>query len=99
MTVAELTRLIESKNRMERRRVREKANFDYILADLIGRSLARLNNKSATYPDISKVYPSLFDSEEIKEAKAAQKAKLFTAKFKQFAEHHNKKLQEVAKGE
>ena len=42
----------------------EKATYDYILADLIGKSVSRLYSSSNTMPDIAEVYPSLFDSKE-----------------------------------
>ena len=69
MTIAELDRLIESKKRIQKREQQDKASFDYILADLIGRSMARLYSSSARMPEISAAYPTLFDSEEIQEKK------------------------------
>lgn len=98
MTLLELERAIESKKRMQRVQAREKATFDYILADLIGRSIGRLHSSSAKLPAINEAYPSLFDSQEIEEQKAARKAKLFAAQLRQFAQSHNDKLKkEVAK--
>lgn len=82
---------------MERERAREKASFDYILGDLIGRSIARIYNSSARYPEISDVYPSLYVAEEIQEAKQEKKAELSALRFKQFAASYNKKYKEVAK--
>lgn len=100
MTLAEIKRAIESNNRRIKTEAREKAAYDYILADLIGKSVARIYSSSARMPKIDKVYPSLFDSEEIKQQEQARKEKLFTERFKQFAAHHNKKLkEEVAKSE
>ena len=48
-------------------------------------------------PDISVVYPTLFDSKEIEEQKAIKKAELSAARFKQFANAFNNKFKEVAK--
>ena len=98
MTIAELDRLIESKKRIQKREQQDKASFDYILADLIGRSVARLYSSSARIPEISAAYPTLFDSEEIQEKKQEKKNKLSALRFKQFAQAYNKKFnKEVGK--
>jgi hypothetical protein len=98
MTIAELTRAIESKERQEKERLKEKAIFDYNLADLIGRSISRIYSSSAKMPEIATIYPSLFDSEEIKQQKQVRLNELSVARFKQFADTFNKHKQEVAKG-
>ena len=92
MTIAELDRLIESKKRIQKREQQDKASFDYILADLIGRSVARLYSSSARMPEISAAYPTLFDSEEIQEQKQEKKDELSALRFKQFAQSYNKKF-------
>ena len=92
MTIAELDRLIESKKRIQKREQQDKASFDYILADLIGRSMARLYSSSAHMPEISVAYPTLFDSEEIQEKKQEKKDELSALRFKQFAQSYNKKF-------
>lgn len=94
MTLAELNRAIESKQRMKTLADKEKATFDYVLAELIGRSIARIYSSAATYPDISEVYPSLFDSIEIQEQKQKQKDELSALRFRQFAQAHNSKISE-----
>lgn len=93
MTLAELERAINSKRRVEKIRAQEKASFDYILADLIGRSFARTQSSANHMPEISEVYPSLFDSQEIQEKKQEQKAELSVLRFKLFAESYNKKFE------
>ena len=98
MTIAELDRLIERKKRIQKREQQDKASFDYILADLIGRSIARLYSSSAHMPEISEAYPTLFDSEEIQEKKQEKKDELSALRFKQFAQSYNKKFnKEVGK--
>ena len=92
MTIAELDRLITSKKRVLKLQQQEQASFDYILADLIGRSVARVYNSSNTLPDISAVYPTLFDGEEIQQQKQAKKMELSAIRFKQFAESFNKRF-------
>lgn len=95
MSLAELTRAIESKKRIKLLEAQEKATNDYILADLIGKSVSRIYSSSARLPDISEVYPSLFDSEEIQEQKQKQKDELSALRFKQFAQNYNSKIKEV----
>ena len=92
MTISELERLIESKKRIKRRQDQERASFDYILADMIGRSVSRIYSSSAKLPEINEAYPSLFDKEEIKEKKQERKTELSALRFKQFAQAYNKKF-------
>ena len=95
MTIAELIREMESKKRIQKARAQEKATFDYILADLIGHSISRIYNSSATYPEISTIYPTLFDSKEIEFQKQAKTAELSALRFKQFASSYNQKFKEA----
>lgn len=92
MTLAEFGRILESKKRIEKRKAQEKATMDYVLGDLIGRSIARLYSSSATYPEIAEVYPTLFDLQEVEQRKAQKKAELSALRFKQFANFHNNKM-------
>lgn len=82
---------------MEKQRAQERATFDYNLADLIGRSVARAYNSNNHMPDISEVYPTLFDSEAIKQQKQEKKAELSALRFKQFAESFNKNFNKEGK--
>lgn len=86
-----------SKRRMMKAQAQEKASFDYLLAGLIGKSIARIYSSAATMPEISEVYPSLFDSAEIQEKKQAQKAELSALRFKLFAKSYNDRFKEAAK--
>lgn len=92
MTIAELTREIESKKRQQIEQAREKASFDYILADLIGRSIARIHSSSNKMPTLSETYPSLFVADEIEEQIQKKKDELSEIRFKQFAASFNKKF-------
>ena len=94
MTLAELERAINSKKRVKKQQDQEKAAFDYILADLIGRSVARIYSSSAKLPDITEMYSTLFDSPEIQEKKQEQKDELSALRFKQFAQSFNKKIKD-----
>lgn len=68
--------------------------MDYTLADLIGRSVARIYNSSNTIPNIEEVYPTVFDKEEIERKRQERQAELLAIKFKQFAENLNLKFKE-----
>ena len=91
MTFAELNRALSSKQRVLKMEQQEKALFDYILADLVGRSVGRIYSNSARLPEIATVYPALFDDEEIKAKKHEKQMELSTLRFKQFADSYNKK--------
>ena len=92
MTLAELIRLIESKKRVQMIEAKDKAQFDYILADLIGRSIARVHSSANKYPGIAEAYPSLFNKEEIEEEVVKKKDELSALRFKQFTQSFNKKF-------
>lgn len=95
MTLAELERAMRSKARQKKREQQERASFDYVLADLIGRSVARLYNSSNKLPELAEAYPQLFDAKEAEERRAQQRAELSAIRFRLFAEAHNKKMKEV----
>ncbi len=97
MTIAELTRAIESKKRVKKRDEQERAAFDYILADLIGRSVARIHNSANNIPDIADAYPALFERKEVDAAKSAKQDELSALRFRQFAQSFNKRFKGVSK--
>lgn len=97
MTIAELERAVSSKKRQIKLQQQEKASFDYILADLVGRSISRIYNSNNTYPSIEEVYPTLFEAAEIEEKKQEKKDELSALRFRQFANSFNKKFKEVGK--
>lgn len=89
MTIAELIRFADSKQRVMKQQAQEKATYDYILADLIGQSISRLYSSTAKLPDISEVYPTLFDIQQVEEKKQKQRDELSALRFKQFAKSFN----------
>ena len=95
MTFAELNRAFKSKQRLSKIEEQKQASFDYILADLVGRSIARLYGSSNKLPSLAEAYPSLFDDEELREKEDQRRAERFAIQLKQFAQFHNKKFQEV----
>ena len=71
-TPAEIERMVLSKKRVIERERKEKAYFDYILADTIGHSVGRLFDEKSNYPCIEDVYPDLYNSKERQEEKQKQ---------------------------
>lgn len=96
MTFAEVERAIDSRERVLKQQEKRQASFDYILADLIGRSVARVYNSANKLPPIGEVYPSLFNNGGSDEDYLQkQRDELSVIRFKQFAQFHNKKFEEV----
>lgn len=93
MTVAEITRYTEGATW----RLKTQAQFDYILANLIGVSVARVVSGEAEFPSIEKVYPTLFTKEEVaeEEQKVKEEEAMITNsknRFLEFALKHNAKM-------
>lgn len=91
MTIAELIRAVDSYKRRYRTQERQRAAFDYLLADAVGRSVARIYSSSARMPKLYEMYPSLFESEEIQEQEQARRDEISALRFKQFAQAFNKR--------
>ena len=91
MTLAEITRYIESYNRIRQQKAKEIAINNYILADLIGQSIGRIYK--GTYPSIQEAYPSLFqDDAEYNDTIQQQKDEASIRNFINFANAYNKKI-------
>ena len=98
MTIGELSRAVRSKLRVRKFEAQQKASFDYTLAQAIGRACGiAFGSIKSEFPDISGLYPTLFDSEEIKQKKQEKQAELSALRFKQFAESFNKRYKEGKK--
>lgn len=91
MTFAELDRLTASKLRQHKIEAKERATFDYIHAQLIGRAFACNMASEATFPAIEDVYSSLFLDQEKIQQKHEQQQSLSALRFMQFAESFNRK--------
>lgn len=68
---------------------KRQANFDYILADLIGHSVARIHSSRNKMPSIVEAYPSLYAEEERAQE---EKDELSALRFKLFAQSYNQKF-------
>lgn len=95
MTVAELQRYCDGATW----RIKQRASLDYVLANLIGISNARLMSSEVKYPSLEEAYPELFaaDKAEQERIKAEEIAtQNSTNRFLEFVRKHNaKKRREV----
>ena len=75
-------------------RYKTQAQFDYVLADIIGISVARILNKDVRLPSVEQVYPSLFEEEIKKQEQVSEDNKLINSQnnFLAFARAHNAKM-------
>ena len=94
MTLAEINRAIESKQRIKKRQDEEKAELQEVVdflrdPDLIGKSVARIYASSARMPELAEAYPTLFSKKNIEEEKQRKKDELSAIRFKQFAAAYN----------
>lgn len=91
MTIAEIERYCEGAVW----RLKQQAQFDYSLANLVGLSVNRLFDNNSEFPSIEDVYPHLFE----KELAEKQKENIATQKsinnFMAFAMANNSKLKGV----
>lgn len=88
MTKAEVERYLEGAVW----RMKQQAQLDYTLANLIGISTARVFSKDAQFPDIQKVYPYLFEEELIEQQQEDIKTTNSINNFMTFARQHNAKI-------
>ena len=82
---------------------KERASFDYILANLIAKGVTIAFGGKGAFPTIHEVYSSIFE-DEIKakeEELQAKRNELSVLRFKQFAQSYNKRFEnkEVRKTE
>ena len=94
MTIGEIVRYMESQKRVELLRAKERASMDYMLADLIGRSVARIHSSSAKMPPLQEFYSFLFNDEETEQCIQEKKDELSALRFRQFANSFNKRFEE-----
>lgn len=96
MTLAEIRRQVESIKRVQRIQAKERAVYDYILANMIGISNNRNHSEKFRMPAIEEFYPTIFEEEAQKKEMEKQQHNndVSTARLIQFAQAHNAKLQE-----
>ena len=89
MSISELTRQVESYKQVEKKRLQEKATYDYIQANLIGLYIGRVYSSSINITSLEEAYKGLFDDEEIQEQKKKHLEELSIIRFKQFTQQFN----------
>ena len=94
MTIAEVERAIQSKNRLIKRAAQEQASYDYILAQVLSKNISVILSGKGQAPTIQEAYPDLFEDliEEHQKKIAEQKAEISALRFKQFAQSYNSRL-------
>jgi len=100
MTYGEIVDVIKTSNKMKLAKLKEKANLDHALAELIGLSVSRLLDKNAKYPTLFEAYPELFKEESEKkklEEPIQQDWEIAKARLMAYATNHNKKRGEEDK--
>ncbi len=94
MTPGEVSRAIQSTNRLIKQQAKERASYDYIQATLIIKGVSICLGDKSAFPSLSEAYPGVFDEmvqaqeEEIQE----RKMELSALRFKQFAQSYNNNL-------
>jgi hypothetical protein len=99
MSLNEITRAIDSKRRIKELETKEKAYFDYTLAILNTKGVARiLVGSKADYPTLEEAYPEIFVKEAANNQALIeeQKMNLSALRFTQFVNSFNKRYKEVA---
>ena len=94
MTPGEVSRAIQSYNRLTMRQARDKASFDYIQAQLIIKGVSIILSGKGQMPTIQETYPELFEEviREQEEKIQERKDELSALRFKMFAQSHNNKF-------
>lgn len=92
MTFTELENYFESRRRVMKQEAQERATYDYILGDLIGRSIARIYNANNEYPKVYEAYPSIFNKEEMEQAEFNRRMELSALKLQEFTKSFNKRF-------
>lgn len=98
MTLGEVRRALQSKVKVKKLELKERATFEYIQARLIAKGVGIAFGDKSAFPGLEESYPGIF-TEQDEETKAKQeeaKTQLSVLRFKQFANFHNKKYEEVA---
>lgn len=99
MTLAEVERAVLSWQRVQKRQAQEQAAYNYIMALLIGTSVASYFG-DVKVPPMEEVYSHLFEERaaQVQEQKIDKKTELSALRFKLFAKSYNDRfyMQEVA---
>ena len=94
MTIAEVARYIDSVNRVDKIKARERASYDYIQAALIVRGVSICLGAKDNFPPLQEAYSGLFAEDAAQQQETAQNNKMLLSalRFKQFAHSYNNKF-------
>ena len=90
MTFGEVTRAVESYNRRKQAADKERAAWDYRMAELIGASVSRLFG--GKYPAVHEAYPGLFE-----ETAGGQDWRIAKERLMRYADNHNRRRRKEGK--
>nr|DAT55108.1 MAG TPA: hypothetical protein [Caudoviricetes sp.] len=94
LTVLEIREMIESYNRVNIQKQKEKIIESYRLSQMISNNVSMLLSKDAKPLEVWDYAPELFEKEreQVEQARLAQELKLHQERMRAFAESHNRKL-------
>lgn len=93
MTIGEIIRRVQSYNRTKMDNLKEKASFDYVLANTIANLIGHVLGDKTEPPKIEDIYPTLFKKEKDENEMVQETAKKDIAKVMAFAAAFNKKFE------
>ena len=91
MTIGEVSRYINARNKIRKMEAQERASYDYILANLIAKGVSISLGAKDTMPSIYEVYGEVFEDivKEKEEEKQEKIMQLSALRFRQFAHSYN----------
>ena len=90
LTYGEIVDTVKAFREVDRLRIREVATFNYSLATLISKGIARVLDGKSDYPSLKGAYPGIFT--DIDETPVQQNAEIMKERFMKYAEANNKKV-------
>jgi hypothetical protein len=99
-TLKEVTQYVEAYKKQQQNKLEEQAYFDWMLANLIGNSVARLMSKDAKFPKLEEAYPFINETEDkpkLDENELTSEEKLASAHIMEWAMAMHRKQEKKRK--
>lgn len=93
MSIGEVSRRVASYNRVKIDNMKEKASFDYLLANTIASLMGHVLGDKGEPPKIEDIYPTLFKEQKTEEEQVQETAKKDITKVLAFAAQFNKRFE------